>query len=454
MPELVLPGVYIEVRAEALIVPGPISVGNIGIVGTARKGPVGTPVILSSYADAVENFGSYDAYDSTKAGQELTLVRSLELAYANGASTVYAVRVSDGTEVVAKPAAQPVGFTIEARSPGDWGNAVTITIQNKVVTLRLEKNGNTLAEETYSSLKLGALQTAVNRDSTLARITAVATPAADPTDVAKTLFAGGQNGAAGTANYASGLAALENEDAHIIVTAAQDGFAALKSHVELTSTDKLKRDRIAVFGSKSVTSTPPTRAVTSDRVIQVTPGLKVKDTANLPDQPEITLPAAYTAAAIAGMLSARDPHISLTHKGVSVPKLEKKFNSGELEQLVKGQVLALEERNGIRVVRGVTTDDGAFKQITTRRIVDYAKAGVRGAADPFIGLLNNDRVRNALKGSINGFLASMVDDEMLTSYKLDVTATRQEEISGIAKVTLTLLPTFSIDYIKVVMFLG
>jgi hypothetical protein len=47
----------------------------------------------------------------------------------------------------------------------------------------------------------------------------------------------------------------------------------------------------------------------------------------------------------------------------------------------------------------------------------------------------------------------MVDDEMLTFYKLDVTATRDEEKRGIAKVTMTLQPTFSIDYIKVVMFL-
>jgi Phage tail sheath protein subtilisin-like domain len=454
MPELVLPGVYIEVRPEALIVPGPISVGNIGIVGTARKGPVKTPVILSSYADAVENFGPYDAYDPNNAGKELTLVRALELAYNNGASTVLAVRVTDGTEVVAKPATQPAGFNVEAKSPGEWGNDITVTIKDKVVTFKLKRGGNTVAEESFGPAKIAALEIAVKRDSALATIKNITTPAADPADLAETAFAGGKNGATGAADFAGGLAALENEDAHIIVTAAQDDAAALKSHVELTSTDKLKRDRIAVFGSKAATSTPPSKAVTSDRVIQVTPGLKVKDAANLPDKPEITLPAAYTAAAIAGMLSARDPHISLTHKSVSVPKLEKKFNSGELEQLVKGQVLALEERNGIRVVRGVTTDDGAFQQITTRRIVDFAKFGVRGAADPFIGLLNNNRVRQALKGSINGFLASMVDDEMLISYELDVTATRDEEIRGIAKVTMTLRPTFSIDFIKVVMFLG
>lgn len=48
----------------------------------------------------------------------------------------------------------------------------------------------------------------------------------------------------------------------------------------------------------------------------------------------------------------------------------------------------------------------------------------------------------------------MIDDEMLVSYELDVSATREQEIRGIAQVTMTLRPTFSIDYIKVVMFLG
>jgi len=190
----------------------------------------------------------------------------------------------------------------------------------------------------------------------------------------------------------------------------------------------------------------------------VTPGIKVNDTAKAADpaitDPSVILPGSYTAAAIAGMLSAREPHVSLTNKSLSVGGLEKKFTSAELEQLVKSQVLAIEERRGFRVVKAITTDNGAFRQITTRRIVDYAKAGVRQSAEPFIGLLNNDRVRKALKGSINGFLASMVNDEMLVSYELDVTATRDEEIRGICRVTMTVRPTFSIDYIKVVMFLG
>ena len=95
----------------------------------------------------------------------------------------------------------------------------------------------------------------------------------------------------------------------------------------------------------------------------------------------------------------------------------------------------------------------AFHQITTRRIVDFAKYGVRSAANPYIGRLNNERVRGAVKSTINSFLQEMVDDEMLISYELEVSATRDEEIKGIARVNIVLRPTFSIDFIKVTMFL-
>ncbi len=188
------------------------------------------------------------------------------------------------------------------------------------------------------------------------------------------------------------------------------------------------------------------------RMIFVAPGVLTTDRAS---GEEVTLPGAYAAAAVAGMLSGRDPHVSLTNKTLAVGGLERRYTSAQLEQLVQRNVLVLEQRRGFRVVKGITTSENtAWQQITTRRIVDFAKIGVRRAADSYIGLLNNDRVRKALAGSINGFLAGMVDDEMLVSYDLAVTATRQEEIQGIARVTMTLLPTFSIDFIRVVMFLG
>jgi hypothetical protein len=146
----------------------------------------------------------------------------------------------------------------------------------------------------------------------------------------------------------------------------------------------------------------------------------------------------------------------LIHTLPAVAALATKFSYGELKTLIAGGILVLEERLGVRVVRGVTTDEadnGAFRQITTRRIVDFAKAGIRQVSDPFIGRLNNGRVRKALQGAIDGFLTSMLVDEALTAYQLQVTATRDDEISGRAIVNVLLQPTFSIDFVAVTLVL-
>jgi hypothetical protein len=167
----------------------------------------------------------------------------------------------------------------------------------------------------------------------------------------------------------------------------------------------------------------------------------------------VALPASYAAAAVAGRIASLDPHVSPTNKTINANGVATKLNSTQLESLVLRSALALEQRGPIKIVRGVTSagNSSAFSQITTRRIVDYAKFGVRSACDPYIGKLNNERVRQAMKGTINGFLADMVDQEMLIGYALEVSATREQQIRGIAQVTMTLQPTFSIDYIRVIM---
>jgi hypothetical protein len=85
MAEEILPGVYVKVRPETLMVPGAVTVGNIGIVGSARQGPVGEVKVLGSYAEAKEIFGTYDAFLAPETPDHpLTLVRALQIAYDNG----------------------------------------------------------------------------------------------------------------------------------------------------------------------------------------------------------------------------------------------------------------------------------------------------------------------------------------------------------------------------------
>lgn len=570
MPELVLPGVYIDVRDEGLITPGRITVGNIGMVGTASKGEVGKAVLVSSATDARDRFGPYDAFIDGREN-ELSLVRAIELAYDNGASTVWAVRIAGGTPATATfSLAGTSGETakLEALSPGTWGNniganvaaaedgafvqnethaggAATVTLDRKPVAKvsrnRVRINVDALGQTkelliTYGSsgtppsgsalindatgvitfaaadapaaadkvvvnyevpaatsakvtLKAGTLEEAytvadgahlveqLNQAGSASQLvkgqeganSAELPTLSSPADKFELLGKGtntpGSNGEAVTdADVKNGLVPLLNESVHIVVAAGMSAGAGksnavgdeLKAHCDVASTDKMKADRIAVVGSfpKASFDDAQSPGVDSDRVVFVAPGFIATDSVS---RKEVKFPGAYTAAVLAGMLSANDPHISLTNKPLAVGALETRFTQPQLTQLVQNHVLACEEQRGrgVRVVKAITTSsNSAFHQITTRRIVDFAKYGVRSAASPYIGRLNNERVRAALKTTVVSFLQEMLDDEMLVAFEVDVFATRADEIKGIANVTISLQPTFSIDFIKVTMFLS
>jgi hypothetical protein len=563
MPEMILPGTYIEVRSEGLLTPGQITVGNIGIVGTAARGPLGTPTLLGSYDDAIAHFGGYDPFlDASSVppkprADSLTLTRALELAFGFGATTVYAVRIGSGAKTATYLIPSKTGsVALTATTEGTWGNglgvnvapatddvyvigekylgsALPVTLKNVpkisarnrvtvffdatatsqpleivasgvpapgqvtidpatrqlkfgdvikaadkidvsyvvgaslavVVTLRYKR-----ALETYAVLDNESLAQAINANSALVSAGAVTVPAELPTvspgkatdPPVFAAFAKGDDGAAASASdYQTGLDALLNQPVQIVLAAGQTDVKLgniLDKHCQKASTDAFKGDRIGIIGPDQAV---PTKLdayfdsvighnFDSDRIIFVAPGIVAADSAS---GAKVTLPGAYAAAAFAGFLSSLPAHVSSTNKTLPIDGLEVDYDDTHLTQLVQNRILALERRRGFHVVKGITTTTGAFKQITTRRIVDFAKYGVRSAADPYVGLLNNKRVRSALDTTLTSFLTGMIQDEMLESFSLDVSATRAEEIKGIVNVTMVLVPVFSIDFIKVTMVL-
>lgn len=558
MAETVLPGVSIEVRDEGLIIPLGVTVGNLGVVGTASKGPIGVPTLVGSYAEARDVFGDYDAWQGGSAN-ELTLVRALELAYRHGASTVFAVRVAatnahKATFAIAADGGGTAG-TLAALSEGTWGNdmgvnvspategafvtesvdgpapihllrtpdpasarnrvrvhvgatgqtrvlsvvtgapaagqvsfdaggkklnffageepaatdTVTVsyvvpTAQSRKVTLRSGTTSEvyTVADGQHLKDLLAAAPSVLAKCGTPGDLTKVPQSFA-ATDEFHNFGHGsdtpGSNGEnADSTKYDAGFDLLLNEETHLMVAAGQDYGsygAQLKGHCESASSDTFQHERIGIIGTRLGATFDQIRGhhLDSARIVFVAPGIATTDAAS--GQP-VVLPGAYAAAAIAGMLSVNDPQVSLTNKVPSVAGLETRFNRPQLGQLVEARVLVLEEPRGqgVHVVKGITTSTNtAFAQITTRRIVDYASYGVRSAARPFIGRLNNERVRGSLRTAINSFLVDMVTAEMLESYELNVSATRDQEIKGIVKVTMVLRPVFSIDFIQVVIFL-
>ncbi|MCB9232784.1 MAG: phage tail sheath subtilisin-like domain-containing protein [Bacteroidia bacterium] len=276
----------------------------------------------------------------------------------------------------------------------------------------------------------------------------------------KMLFGTGLNGntsgangeAANDSNYGAGLALLEEDIINIVTLAGQNASNALmvtQLQGHLNTTAEIKRERMGVIGCDDSTdaSVIAGHSLNSDRLVFVGPGIKLSETE--------VLTGAYTAAAVVGLMASLPVQASPTNKPLTVPGLSVNFSLPSLEKLVQNRVLTIENRSGFRVVKGITTaTNSAWHQITTRRIVDYAIYGVRSGCNPYIGKLNNTRVRGAMKATIDAFLTRMVEAEALVSYELDVSATRAQEIAGEAIVTMTVRPTFSIDFIMVTMYLG
>lgn len=553
MVEMVLPGTYITVRDEALISAGRVISGNIGIVGTAAKGPLNEVKILGSFSEARELFGESDP------GGALTLVRALEQIYNNGGRTVYAVRTASsaagGAAYQIRNASDASLVKLQVKTSGTWGNAIRIKISDadgpSLVTEELSGDATTLRrshivpdsglnsivvkqlstgltlryeivydatpdnsqpqvgintttggltfttlegfdpiaadtilatyevpaansrkvelsdstlKETYTIADASHLATLVNRSSNLVFAdseseTAFFNQLPRNTSASGERFGTGLSGhtagndgeSASPADYKNSLAKLETDIINIVVLAGQDDSNSqmvtnLVGH--LNTTAEIKRERIAVIGSSSSdVNAIAGHTLNHERLIFVAPGIRVS--------PQVTLSGAYTAAAVAGLIASLPVQASPTNKPLNVPGLSVEFTASQLEKLISNRVLVIEKRDGFRVVKGITTStNSAWHQITTRRIVDFAIYGVRSACNPYIGKLNNDRVRGAMKATLDAFLTRMVQDEALISYELDVTATRAQEIAGEAIVTMTIRPTFSIDFIKVTMYLG
>jgi hypothetical protein len=462
--EMVLPGTYIEVRAEGLISVGAIATGNIGVVGTAARGQTNKVRAIGSFAEALDLFGATDSFTNPRGARPLTLTRTLQLAFQGGARNVFAVRVANGdparATVMLKTSGDADAFAITAIDEGSYGNAIAYTVVDEGtqaaplwrLTLTLGR-----AKEEFTGADVGAVRTAAaasqlvtvgtttNAGSRFASV-AVPTPLTGGTDLPDV----------SSADVDEGLAVLEAEAVNILLVAGM-GAASVRGIVagHLERTEGEGRERIAVLGAASSGTARDSSAVRNeadaledDRIVLTAPGLKQTDPA---DDRVISLPPPYLAAVVAGQLATLAPHVSLTNRALPIDDLDLSYSTPAYQQLLQRGTLLVRPKFGFQVIKGITTDSGAFTQISVRRIVDYAKAGVRLGSDPYIGRLNNARVRGALRATLDGFLSQMVLDEMLVGYQLDVTATRAQEIRGICTVVMTLEPTFSIDFIRVTM---
>jgi phage tail sheath protein FI len=118
------PGVYIEELPSAVRTITGVPTSIAAFVGRAWKGPVDTPVTVNSLADYERTFGGLWAGSS--------MSYAISQFFANGGGQAIVVRVvrrtDPGTAANTTKFAITGGTKLEARSPGSWGNNLTLTV--------------------------------------------------------------------------------------------------------------------------------------------------------------------------------------------------------------------------------------------------------------------------------------------------------------------------------------
>jgi hypothetical protein len=161
--------------------------------------------------------------------------------------------------------------------------------------------------------------------------------------------------------------------------------------------------------------------------------------------------------AVAGVIGRLDPQDSPTFKSVPLFGLRPAaFRQGDLNRLLgpTTNLLVVQDRpgHGVVVLRGLdTTGD----QISVTRVADEAIRETKAISENFIGELNSEQARTALKQQIVATFTRMEREGALVpstdgkdpAFVIDVYSTQLDFAQGIVRVDIAVRPVRAIDYI-------
>jgi hypothetical protein len=163
------------------------------------------------------------------------------------------------------------------------------------------------------------------------------------------------------------------------------------------------------------------------------------------------------AGAVAGMVGRLTPELSPTFKPVPLHGVAAAtYREGQLNRLLGSthNVVVVQQRanRGVVVLRGIdTTGD----QISVTRVADACIRETKAIAENFIGRLNTDESRAALREQIvatftrmerAGWLVPSTDGED-PAFIVDVYSTQQDFAQGIVRIDIAVRPVRAIDFI-------
>jgi Bacteriophage tail sheath protein len=116
------PGVYIEELPSGVRTITGVPTSVTAFVGTAPRGPVNDPIVVTSFADYERQFGSLSS--------DFPMSYSVFQYYQNGGSMAVIVRLA-GKDAAAATIDMQNGVTIAARAPGAYGNKLRARVDQE-----------------------------------------------------------------------------------------------------------------------------------------------------------------------------------------------------------------------------------------------------------------------------------------------------------------------------------
>lgn len=465
------PRVNIQVQ-NAITLTQPGGAGTIALLGTAQWGSTTELLTFGSFIELL------DYYKEDTAALSQGIVRAADIAYQNGANIVKVLRIADGAEVSASVAIDGAGptvgvLTFSAIFPGTYGNniLVTITTQGTGRTASIT-DGQVTENYTNNSNANGyatnaALAAAINAASQLVSVAVLS--GSETTNLVNAAsnqaLTGGADGASAidAADYTTAFDSfLANEEWDILLAPGTDALNALDSfHTTMTgklNTRATSDKKFGIFISGVTLNENlagiQARATAGERLVLCAPSIQY---VNRYDSTTLNLNGTFLACALAGNIAAADVETSPTRKVLSVSPIVNTttgklyYSLAEIEQVLQQRVVPVSRiENGIKVARGVTRiadTSSIYFEINIVRIVDFIRAQVQEALDPFLGQSNLVRTRTQMAAVVDGLLEADRNDEIIAAF--GGTQVTEGLSPDSVNVTLQIQPTFAVNFINV-----
>ena len=443
---LVIPGVSVEVLKE--IIPQQLyPSGVVAMMGATEKGKPLLPEHVTNFREFAEKFGTSDAFP---------IVNDARQAFQNGVFEIVVVSLAgkggETASLTLKDRADNNTIQLIANAGGEAGNKIKVAVEPGTAPDSVKLTFGDIASviEIWDNLVMDRrsdnnLVKFINNNSSM--ITAkdlksiAKYPANNPMEI-QTALSGGTTGVISKEDYEVALEHLEGE-AEVDIVYAPDVsdpaiHALVESHCMRMSLDAKNRIGIGtVARDESVDDIcKRTTNLASDRFVLVAP-------------------YGY-AGAVAGLISRLNYYDSPTFKALSgIAKIEPRpYLPSEQMKLLNNGILPLDaiKGRGIVIVKGITTSK---EQISVMRIADHSVRGVNSIAYLFIGSLNNDTGRSALKSNIEGFMRGMEREGSIVPstdgteppFMVDVYSSQLDFGQGIVRVAMAVRPVRAMDYI-------